>query len=73
MGDTIFDSGPGKTWSNQDFKQTLKTLQEVIMTWPDQTVCYPGHGASFKLGAIRQDIQNFLEKDHGDFFGDAVW
>jgi glyoxylase-like metal-dependent hydrolase (beta-lactamase superfamily II) len=73
VGDTIFDGGPGKTWSSQDFQRTLMTLREIVLPWPDQTVCYPGHGASFKLGDIRQAIQTFLEKEHGDFYGDAVW
>jgi hydroxyacylglutathione hydrolase len=73
VGDTIFDGGPGKTWSPQDFQATLKTLREVIMRWPDETHCYPGHGSSFRLGDIRNDIEAFLSKNHGDFFGDATW
>lgn len=73
VGDTIFEGGPGKTWSPAGFQTTLKTLQEVVLSWPDDTICYPGHGPSFRLGAKRQAIEGFLEKDHGDFFGDATW
>ena len=73
VGDTIFDGGPGKTWSPQDFQTTLKTLRKVIMPWPNETRCYPGHGNSFRLGDIRNDIEAFLSKNHGDFFGDATW
>jgi hydroxyacylglutathione hydrolase len=73
VGDTIFDGGPGKTWSPEDFQTTLKTLRKVIMPWPDETRCYPGHGDSFRLGDIRTDIEAFLSKNHGDFFGDATW
>lgn len=73
VGDTIFDGGPGKTWSSEGFRETLKTLQDVILVWPDETVCYPGHGASFQLGERRNAIEAFLKKDHGNFYGDAVW
>lgn len=73
VGDTIFEGGPGKTWSVEDFKQTLRTLREVILAWPDDTICYPGHGPSFRLGDIRLAVEAFLQKDHGEFFGDATW
>jgi len=73
VGDTIFDGGPGKTWSTEGFQTTLKTLRDVILRWSDETVCYPGHGASFRLGDHRAEIESFLQKDHGAFFGDATW
>jgi hydroxyacylglutathione hydrolase len=73
VGDTIFEGGPGKTWSPEDFRTTLKTLRDVVLAWPDESLCHPGHGNSFCLGDIRGDIQSFLDKDHGNFFGDATW
>ena len=73
VGDTIFEGGPGKTWSTEGFRTTLQTLREVVLSWPDDTVCYPGHGPFFRLGDRRADIEAFLSKDHGDFFGDAIW
>jgi hydroxyacylglutathione hydrolase len=73
VGDTIFGGGPGKTWSSEDFQTTLKTLREVVLRWSDDVVCYPGHGASFRLGDKRRDIEVFVSKDHGEFFGDATW
>jgi len=73
VGDTIFDGGPGKTWSNAGFKTTLNTLQEIVLPWPDDSVCYPGHGPHFRLGDRRAAIEAFLAKDHGDFYGDATW
>ncbi|MBW1840486.1 MAG: MBL fold metallo-hydrolase [Deltaproteobacteria bacterium] len=73
VGDTIFEGGPGKTWSSADFQVTLKTLREIVLSWPDETICYPGHGPSFCLGDIRKDLEAFLNKDHGRFFGDATW
>jgi hydroxyacylglutathione hydrolase len=73
VGDTIFEGGPGKTWSVQDFQTTLRTLRDIILAWPDEMVCYPGHGPPFRLGDKRTAIKTFLDKDHGDFFGDATW
>jgi len=73
VGDAIFEGGPGKTESTEDFQTTLRTLHDVILAWPDDTVCYPGHGPHFRLGDKRAVIEAFLGKDHGNFFGDAVW
>ncbi len=73
VGDTIFKGGPGKTWSSAGFQTTLATLRHVVLRWPDETICYPGHGPEFRLGDLRPAIEAFLQKDHGDFFGDAAW
>jgi glyoxylase-like metal-dependent hydrolase (beta-lactamase superfamily II) len=73
VGDTIFAGGPGKTWSEDGFRQTLTSLREVVLSWPDDTICYPGHGPSFRLGDIRPAVERFLATDHGGFFGDATW
>jgi hydroxyacylglutathione hydrolase len=73
VGDTLFEGGPGKTWSVDGFQTSLKTLREVVLAWPDEIVCYPGHGSPFRLGDIRTHVEEFLSKDHGDFFGDATW
>ncbi|MDQ4078112.1 MAG: MBL fold metallo-hydrolase [Chloroflexota bacterium] len=73
VGDTIFEGGPGKTWNPEDFQTTLDTLRNIVLTWPDDTFCYPGHGPAFRLGDKRDQIEAFLNKDHGDFYGDAEW
>ncbi len=74
VGDTIFDGGPGKTWSAEGFQTTLQTLRQVVIPWPDETICYPGHGPHFVLGENRADIATFLSKAHPPgFFGDATW
>jgi glyoxylase-like metal-dependent hydrolase (beta-lactamase superfamily II) len=73
VGDTIFEGGPGKTHSAANFQTTLDTLRNVVLTWPDETICYPGHGPHFRLGDKRAAIEAFLSRDHGDFFGDATW
>lgn len=73
VGDTIFAGGPGRTWSSAGFQTTLHTLRTVVLPWPDDTVCYPGHGPSFRLGDIRAQVEAFVNKDHGEFSGDAEW
>ncbi len=73
VGDTIFEGGPGKTWSAMDFKTTLATLRHTVLIWPDDTQCFPGHGPDFRLGDKRVLIEEFLSKDHGNFYGDATW
>jgi hydroxyacylglutathione hydrolase len=72
-GDAVFVGGPGKTWSVESFQTTLRTLRQVVLRWPDEAVCYPGHGPAFRLGDRRAAIEAFLARDHGDFFGDATW
>lgn len=73
VGDTIFDGGPGRTRSTRDFQTTLHTLRTIVLSWPDTTICYPGHGPSFRLGARRAAIEAFVATDHGSFSGDATW
>ena len=73
VGDTIFEGGPGRTWSAEGFKTTLQTLRQVVLAWPDEMLCYPGHGPAFRLGDIRPAVECFVAADHGDFFGDATW
>lgn len=73
VGDTVFAGGPGRTWSAEDFRTTLQTLRNVVLAWPDEAVCYPGHGPEFRLGDLRPAIERFIAHDHGDFHGDASW
>ena len=73
VGDTIFVGGPGKTWSPEQFQTTLRTLKQEVLKWPDYAMCYPGHGPQFRLGDIRPAIEQFVERDHGSFYGDATW
>ncbi len=73
VGDTVFEGGPGRTGTPEDFRTTLRTLREVVLRWPDQALLHPGHGPAFRLGRRRVAIEAFLARDHGDFYGDATW
>lgn len=73
VGDTLFDGGPGRTWSADDFRTTLTTLRTIVLTWSNATICYPGHGPAFRLGDRRAAIERFLAHAPADFSGDATW
>jgi hydroxyacylglutathione hydrolase len=74
VGDTIFKGGPGKTWSPQYFAVTMNTLQNIVFQWPDDMLCYPGHGPSFRLGDERPAFEAFLSRRHpDDLYGDITW
>jgi hydroxyacylglutathione hydrolase len=73
VGDTVFAGGPGNTRSPAAFQTTLRTLRDVVLRWPDDSICHAGHGPSFRLGDKRAEIEGFLARDHGEFFGDATW
>ena len=73
VGDTVFAGGPGNTRSSAAFQTTLRTLRDVVLPWPDESICHAGHGPSFRLGDKRAAIEAFLARDHGDFYGDAEW
>jgi hydroxyacylglutathione hydrolase len=73
VGDTVFAGGPGNTRSSAAFQTTLRTLRDVVLSWPDAAICHAGHGPAFRLGDKRAAIEAFLARDHGDFHGDAEW
>ena len=74
VGDTIFVGGPGKTWSPEDFTTTMRTMQEIVFSWPDDTRFYPGHGPSGVIGQERPAFEAFLARGWSpDLFGDVSW
>ncbi|MCB0162586.1 MAG: MBL fold metallo-hydrolase [Anaerolineae bacterium] len=74
VGDTIFQGGPGKTWSPHYFKVTMDTMRNIVFTWPDDTICYPGHGPAFRLGDERPAFEAFVQRgQYEGLFGDVSW
>ncbi len=74
VGDTVFVGGPGRTWSPQDFKLTMNTLQNIVFRWPDETAFFPGHGSSGKIGDERAAFEAFVAQGWpGDLEGDVTW
>lgn len=74
VGDTVFVGGPGRTWSSQDFEQTMLNMQNIIFRWPDETTFHPGHGPNGVIGVERPAFDNFVT--HGwqkSLYGDISW
>ena len=74
VGDAIFPGGPGHTASPQALRQSLDSLARTVLTWPDETELYPGHGIHTLVGAERTAFRGFLETDiSADLYGDVSW
>jgi hydroxyacylglutathione hydrolase len=74
VGDVLFSGGPGMTSSPEAFLTQLHTLRHVVLPWPDDTVCHPGHGAPFRLGDLRPRISAFVDQDPPPgFSGASAW
>lgn len=74
VGDTIFVGGPGHTETPEDFSTTIKTMQHIVFTWPDETIFFPGHGSSGKIGLERAAFEEFMARGWSDnLHGDITW
>jgi glyoxylase-like metal-dependent hydrolase (beta-lactamase superfamily II) len=73
-GDTLFQGGPGKTGSPEDFEQLLESITEKIYRLPDDTICHPGHGSGTTVGESKKDYQVFAAKKRTrPVYGDVEW
>ncbi len=53
-GDTLFPGGPGNTsYAGGDEEAIMRSIRERLMTLPDETPVYPGHGAATTIGKER--------------------
>jgi hydroxyacylglutathione hydrolase len=73
-GDTIFSSGPGRTFSPSGLKQIIQSITTKIFTLPDDTQIFPGHGKATVLKKERGEYALFALKEHKpNLYGDIVW
>ena len=73
-GDTLFPGGPGRTNSPRDLRQLLISVTEKILSLPDDTVIYPGHGPETTVGKAKEEYTDFISRPHGeDLCGDVLW
>ncbi len=74
-GDTLFPGGPGKSRSPEARRQILDSISRKLLTLPDDTAVYAGHGAGdTTIGEARRRYQIFTAKTHSDdLFGDIDW
>lgn len=55
-GDTLFASGIGRTdLPGGDYKTLLDSIRQKLLTLPDETIIYPGHGESSTIGQERRE------------------
>jgi hydroxyacylglutathione hydrolase len=55
-GDTLFYRGIGTTlMPGSSRRQLIESIQTRLMTLPDSTIVYPGHGRETTIGAERRD------------------
>ena len=61
-GDTLFQGSIGRTdlWGG-DFSQILRSIQETLLRFPDETLVFPGHGSATTIGAERE-FNPFLQE-----------
>ncbi len=73
-GDSIFPGGPGKTSSPAQFRQLVESISREILTLPDETEIYPGHGDSCTVKQAKEDFAAFSSQQHPpDLYGDVLW
>ncbi len=54
-GDTLFQFGIGRTdFPGGDYATLLRSIRDKLLTLPDDTIVYPGHGDATTIGAERQ-------------------
>jgi hydroxyacylglutathione hydrolase len=59
-GDTLFNSGIGRTdFPGCSHRQLMDSIRNKLMTLPDETIVYPGHGPETTIGAERR-MNHFL-------------
>jgi hydroxyacylglutathione hydrolase len=55
VGDTLFAGSIGRTdLPGGDHQMLLRSIREVLFTFPDDTVVFPGHGESTTIGTERR-------------------
>lgn len=74
VGDTLFPGGPGRTRSNENLQQEIRSITTHLYALPGDTVIYPGHGARCTIAESKAEYAVFAAKDHApDLAGDVNW
>jgi glyoxylase-like metal-dependent hydrolase (beta-lactamase superfamily II) len=61
-GDTLFPGGPGNTAHGGDFPTIIKSLDERLLTLPEDTIVMPGHGLDTTIGSERPHLQEWVDR-----------
>ncbi|MGO3227004.1 MAG: MBL fold metallo-hydrolase [Agrococcus casei] len=64
-GDTLFQGGPGATGrSYSDFPTIVESIRTRLLTLPDETVVYTGHGDPTRIGDEAPHLQEWIDRGH---------
>ena len=73
-GDTLFPGGPGKSRSPEALETILKSITSKLLTLPDDTQVYPGHGDDTTIAEAKRRHDVYASKSHPEGqFGDVDW
>ena len=74
VGDALFVGGPGATQTPETFALTMRNMQNIFFSWPDEIRFYPGHGQSGVIGQERSAFELFVKRGWRDgLCGDVTW
>ncbi len=64
-GDTLFKGGPGATGrSFSDFDTIIASIRSRLLTLPDETVVYTGHGDTTTVGDEAPHLDEWIARGH---------
>lgn len=64
-GDTLFNGGPGATGrSYSSFDTIIESIQNKLLTLPEQTVVNTGHGDATSIGAEAPHLAQWIARGH---------
>jgi len=64
-GDTLFQGGPGATGrSYSDFPTIVASIRERLLTLPEDTVVYTGHGDTTTIADEKPHLQEWIDRGH---------
>ncbi len=73
-GDTLFPGGPGRSDSPEALRQMVDSIATRLLTLPDDTAVFPGHGANTTIAAARAEHAIFAAREHpAGLCGDVTW
>lgn len=62
-GDTLFPGGPGATkFPGGDFATIIDSIDNLLFTFPADTIVLPGHGSDTTIGTERPHLQEWVDR-----------
>ncbi|MFL2763333.1 MAG: MBL fold metallo-hydrolase [Dehalococcoidia bacterium] len=74
-GDTLFPGGPGRTITNDDFKNIIESIKTKLLILPIKTIVHPGHGDDTKIQNSINEYNIFETKNPNidNLSGNIAW